>query len=184
MRRTHLVHKFLFMLLLLLGSGQLHAQRVALKSNALYWATLSPNLGAEFRVSRHYTFNLEVGGNPFKLSDKFQTRFAGITPEVRYWFEGRPHARHFMGLMGMAAAYDLVLQDRHHTGSAFGGGLTYGYSFVLGKRWSLETTVGAGVLKIREKNYATHEYAPETANRNKVIFAPLKLGVTFVYLIK
>ena len=34
-----------------------NAQRVGLKSNALYWAAMSPNLGAEFRVNRHLTLN-------------------------------------------------------------------------------------------------------------------------------
>ena len=33
------------------------AQRVALKTNALYWAAATPNIGAEFRINRHITFN-------------------------------------------------------------------------------------------------------------------------------
>lgn len=184
MRKMHFVKKLLLLVVVILASGQVHAQRVALKSNALYWATLSPNLGAEFRLSRHYTLNFEFAGNPFKISDKVQTRFLGTTPEVRYWFEGRPHARHFAGIMGLVSAYNMVFDANHHKGTAFGAGLTYGYSFVLGKRWSLETTVGAGVLKIRETKYKTGEPVPGNANREKVMFAPLKLGVTFVYLIK
>ena len=184
MRKFLFTRKSFLLILVLLTSSQLYAQRVAVKSNALYWATLSPNLGAEFRVSRHFTVNLEVAGNPFKLSDKLKTQFVGATPEVRYWFEGRPHARHFAGVMGLVASHNLVLNDQKHTGETIGAGLTYGYSFVLGRRWSLETTVGAGVLKLREKSYNVNEPAPQTANKNKIMFAPLKLGVTFVYLIK
>lgn len=160
------------------------AQRVALKTNALYWATMSPNLGLEFRLSRHFTLNVEAAANPFKVSEKFKTRFFGVSPEVRYWFEGRPQAHHFLGAMALGSTYSLTLKDKFHEGDAWGAGLTYGYSFVLSNRWSLETTVGAGLLKINEKKYNRGEAIPEKANRDKFIFAPMKAGITFVYLIK
>ena len=184
MLKVGIIKKYFILILVFLTSGHLYAQRVAVKSNALYWAALTPNLGTEFRVSRHFTFNLEVAGNPFKLSDKLKTQFVGATPEVRYWFEGRPHASHFMGVMGLAAAHNLTLDDMNHKGSMVGAGLTYGYSFVLAKRWSLETTVGVGVLKMKEKKYKTGEALPLDINSDKLMIAPLKLGVTFVYLIK
>lgn len=41
----------------------LRAQRVALKSNALYDLTLSPNLGLELRLARRTTLNLEFTGS-------------------------------------------------------------------------------------------------------------------------
>ena len=40
--------------LMLFGTSQTAmAQRVALKTNVLYWATATPNLGLEFRLNRH-----------------------------------------------------------------------------------------------------------------------------------
>lgn len=184
MRKECFMKKLFLLIFVILAAHTMHAQRVALKTNALYWATLSPNLGTEFRISRHYTLNLEVAGNPFKISDKFKTHFAGASPELRYWFSGRPQTRHFAGIMGLAAGYSLGINDVHHRGTAWGGGLTYGYSFVLSKRWSLETSVGAGVLKIEEKKYHTGDEVPATANRSKIIFAPMKLGISFVYILK
>ena len=168
---------------LLMVSG-IAAQRVAVKTNALYWATMSPNLGLEFRLSRHFTLNVEAAANPFKISEQFKTRFIGVTPEVRYWFEARPQAHHFIGAMALGSNYSLTLKDTFHQGDAWGAGLTYGYSFVLGTRWSLEATVGAGLLKVNEKKYKRWEGEPAAANRDKFMFAPMKLGVTFVYLIK
>lgn len=38
---------------------------VGLKTNALYWATATPNLGLEFRLARHWSLDLEAGLNPF-----------------------------------------------------------------------------------------------------------------------
>ena len=36
---------------------------VALKTNALYWATTTPNLGLEFRLAKKWTLEAEVGLN-------------------------------------------------------------------------------------------------------------------------
>ena len=160
------------------------AQRVAVKTNGLYWAALSPNVGLEFRLSRHFTLNVEAAANPFDLSEKLKTRFLGVTPEVRYWFEARPHNHHFIGAMALGSSYSFKLKDNIHEGDAYGLGLTYGYSFVLSTRWSLETTIGAGLLKVNEKNYHSGEIVPSGVNRDKFMFAPMKLGVSFVYLIK
>ena len=67
------------------STTDVHAQRVGIKTNLLYWATLSPNIGTEFRLSRHFTVNLEAAGNPFKFGDH-QLHFASFKPEVRSWF--------------------------------------------------------------------------------------------------
>ena len=48
------------------------AQKVAVKTNALYWASASPNLSAEVGLAPHWT--LEVGGglNPFTFKDNLK----------------------------------------------------------------------------------------------------------------
>ena len=47
------------LLLLLLGFtafiGKIDAQVVGVKTNLLYWASASPNLGIEYRLGRHKT---------------------------------------------------------------------------------------------------------------------------------
>lgn len=67
------------------------------RTNALYWAASTPNLGAEFRVNRHVTFNFEAAYNRIKVFN-IDTRGAMITPEVRYWFSARPQAGHLLEL--------------------------------------------------------------------------------------
>ncbi len=184
-------HKYLLKTILaLLLSGccaSLSAQRVSLKTNALYWATASPNLGVEFRFNRHLTLNMEGAFNRMKMADnKLNTRAVLFTPEMRYWLSARPQAGHFVGLMGLAANYKVRLKDTWHDGDAYGFGATYGYSFVLSRRWSMETTVGLGIARIRERKYADYEadIAPNEPNNTKWVPAPLKAGVTFVYILK
>ena len=55
--------KILFVLSLLSCGTIAMAQRIALKTNTLYWATLSPNVEAEFRLSRHFTLDLGATAN-------------------------------------------------------------------------------------------------------------------------
>lgn len=159
------------------------AQRAMLKSNLLYWGTLSPNLGTELRLSRHFTLNIEAAANPFSIGDK-KLHAVAVTPEARYWLSARPQAGHFVGLMALGSIYDVKFDGTVHNGDAIGAGLTYGYSFVLGRRWSLEATVGAGLLHVREKKYKETEDTPADANNTRNLFAPLKAGVTFVYILK
>lgn len=160
------------------------AQRIAIKTNALYWAASSPNLGLEMRINRHLTFNLEGTFNRLKIG-KYDTRAEVFTPEMRYWFSARPQAGHFIGFTALAANYDLLLKHQRHDGDAFGAGLTYGYSFVLSRHWSLEATIGVGALYRREKNYnESSETVPTEINFKKWQPFPLKAGLNFVYIIK
>ncbi len=159
------------------------AQRIALKTNGLMWATLSPNIGAEFGISRRFTLGAEVAACPFSLGD-FQPRYAVFQPELRYWFTARAHARWFVGVAGLASEYNMRLKDTFHNGSAWGGGITGGYSFVLAERWSLETTLGLGLIRFREKKYSVGEPMPMFTNNKKFMFAPIKAGVTFVYILR
>ena len=160
-----------------------HAQRISVKTNALYWAVATPNIGAEFRLNRHFTLGIEGLANKLKVGSKLNSRVVAVTPEVRYWFSIRPQAGHFVGLMGMGTDYDVTLKNKVYKGTAIGGGVTYGYSFVLGRHWSLEATAGVGRLHVRDLNHAAYEAEPKET-KSSIKFAPLKLGVSFVYIIK
>jgi Protein of unknown function (DUF3575). len=74
----------LFMLGCAISEG--YAQKVALKSNLLYDATTTMNLGLEIGLARKWTLDIPVNYNPWKLSDGKRLRHWGIQPEVRYWF--------------------------------------------------------------------------------------------------
>ena len=161
------------------------AQRVSVKTNALYWTAASPNLGAEFRINRHITFNIETTYHRFK-GGKYDTRGFAFEPEVRYWFSARPQAGHFLGIAAVAANYDFKLKQKRHDGDLFGGGITYGYSFVLSRHWSLETTLGVGAV-YRQEKYSRNEEeraSLDKPNVSTVNFAPIKAAVSFVYIIK
>lgn len=160
------------------------AQRVSVKTNALYWVAATPNLSAEFRLNRHMTLGLDVAANKFHISS-LDSRLVAFSPEVRYWLSARPQVGHFFGLMAGMANYKFTYNEKTYDGDAYGIGPTYGYSFVLGRRWSLELSVGAGLVHYRQRS--TESAAEDVSKQpveSKWTLAPLKLGVSFVYVIR
>ena len=143
----------------LLAPMQTKAQRVAVKTNALYWAASTPNLGAEFRVNRHVTFNFEAAYNRIKVFN-------------------RPQTGHFVGIAGIGCHYNYERGGNRHKGDLYGGGVTYGYSFVLSRRWSLETTLGVGMAHVQEMSWDKDEYEPGEANVKGWRPIPIKAGVS------
>lgn len=62
-----------------------------LKTNIPYWGTGTFNLGGEVRLARHWTFDAELGLNPFdgKKDDGSygkSLKHLRVHPEMRYWF--------------------------------------------------------------------------------------------------
>ncbi len=170
----------LFVVLLSYGSTGM-AQRIAIKTNGLYWLTLSPNIGGEFRLSRHYSLDLSVAGN-FMSSDSYRLNFFQVAPELRYWFS-RPMSRHYIGLTSFAGNYNFNFNHQKYTGDAVAAGLTYGFDWVISRRWNIETSLGIGLLKYRCFDYPEGSIRPESPNKDKTMFAPIKAGVSISYLL-
>ena len=84
---------------LLSAAGLANAQRVGVKTNALYWATATPNVGFEFALSDRWTFELAGGYNPWTLNSEknVKAKHFLVTPELRYWFCESFHG-HFIGI--------------------------------------------------------------------------------------
>ena len=92
--------KILILILLMSGCFILesYAQKVTLKSNLLYDATATMNLGLEFGLARKWTLDVPVNYNPWKPDNGRRLRHWGIQPEIRYWFCERFN-RTFIGLI-------------------------------------------------------------------------------------
>lgn len=158
------------------------AQRLALKTNALDYVILEPNLAFEARLSRTVSIQLGVGACPVtkSLGDMKFTNFK-IEPELRYWFN-RPMARHFMALSLGAYDYSLRWKDTYFNGDAVSAGLSYGYALVLGKHWNMEAEVGVGIATVQAKKYHEGEPMPRNCNYSKVVPVPVRLALNFSYI--
>lgn len=91
--------KGLRMLLLLVSAlfiTSASAQDWRLKTNLAYWATSTPNIGVEKRLSDHWSLDLSTGWNPFTFHKNKKLKHIAIQTEMRYWLDS-PFLGHFFG---------------------------------------------------------------------------------------
>lgn len=166
----------------LFSTPWIQGQRVALKTNLVDYALLSPNLTLEARLSRTVSLQLGVSGAPidFGSDAKFRLRYYSIDPEVRYWFN-RPMARHFLAVSATAGAYNLHFRSRHYVGDMVGAGISYGYAWPLSDHWNLEAELGVGLASLSGRfTRAGHT----NHNWHHIYPVPIRCGVSFSYIFK
>lgn len=165
---------------------------VALKTNALYWATTTPNLGLEFRLAKKWTLEAEVGLNPFDGKNEDGSygkslKHFRVHPELRYWFCESFYG-HFLGLHVPYLIYNisdidiLGTENERHQGWGTGVGLSYGYNWVLGKHWNLEATIGVGYLYLESDKYPCANCGTKVESVKKHYFGPTQAALSAVYL--
>ena len=170
---------------------QTHAQTVAVKNNLLYDATLTPNLGVEFKLGDQSTAQLFYGWNPWKSGryDSKRLLHWSLMPEWRYWTR-QAFSGHFLGLHALGGEYNVAgvppittLKNNHYEGWYLGGGLTYGYAWRLSRHWSLEAALGLGYIHTKYQKYANEECGPllDCGRRNYV--GPTKLALNIVWVL-
>lgn len=179
----------LFALLIFLAVGT-SAQKIAQKTNLLYLATTTPNLGLEYSLSKKLTLDATIGYNPWKLSGNSSLRHWLVQPELRYWwcqsFEG-----HFVGLHGMYGKFYMgeiafinSFRNYIYDGSFYGAGISYGYHFPLNQRWSLELTAGLGYVHLDYEKYICKECLESQGSFKQEYWGPTKAGISLIYMIK
>lgn len=193
---TILMKKVLIVALFMAGwlIPETNAQKVAVKSNLLYDATATMNLGLEFGLARKWTLEVPFNYNPWKLSDGKRLRHFGVQPEVRYWFCER-FTRTFVGFHAHYADFNVGgfpnwsfisknMQNNRYQGWLYGAGFSFGHSWILKKRWSIEAVIGLGYAHIKYDKYPCAECGLKLKKDSKDYFGPTKVGITLVYLIK
>ena len=170
------------------------AQKVAVKTNALYWATTTPNLGVEASVGRKHTVQLFYGLNPWKQSggDQSSLRHWLLMPEYRYWFcqsfNGWFIGAHLMGGQFNAGSVDLPfgifneLEDHRYEGWYAGGGITAGYQWPLSKHWNIEASLGIGYDYIQYDKFRCGECGERIKSDHTNYFGPTKLALSVLYI--
>ncbi|MDE7386022.1 MAG: DUF3575 domain-containing protein [Muribaculaceae bacterium] len=160
------------------------AQRIALKTNALEYLTVSPNITMEARLSRKMSLQVGLAGCPdTRPMGNYKFTNYRIEPELRYWFN-RPMAKHFVALSTTAGTYSLMFKDRYISGDMIAAGISYGYALVLGRHWNVEFELGVGVGSFKGYDYKGEDNKPAEKNMNKVLPVPIRAAVSFAYVFK
>lgn len=175
-----------------------HAQSgVGIKTNMLYDATATVNLGVEIGLAPRWTFDVSANYNGWTLSHDRRWKHWAIQPEARYWFCDR-FAGHFVGahihggqynIGGIDGVYNLFgtdarkLRDTRYQGWFAGAGIAYGYAWILNRNWNFETEIGIGYSYTRYDRYPCAKCGTkiqDDASHNYV--GPTKVAVNMIYV--
>lgn len=189
--------KFLLLAVLMLTCAiGMHGQeknyympKFAIKTNALYWATTTANLGFEVGLSKKLTLDVSGNYNPWEFSNNKQIKHWLVQPELRYWLCERFYG-HFFGLHAHYAEANVSnlnifsLGDYRYQGNIYGAGISYGYQWILNKRWSMEATVGVGYARLNFDKYNCGTCGSKIGKEHKNYFGPTKIALSIIYVIK
>ena len=179
----------LTLLLCFLSFHGVQSQTTGAKTNLLYGMTSTVNLGLEIGLAPKWTLELPVNYNPWEFGNGRKLKHWLVQPEVRHWLCERFNG-HFFGLHAHAAGYNVSgikvgsLKDYRYEGNLYGAGVSYGYQWILGKRWSLEATIGVGYAYLDRAKYPCGTCESKIHDGTKNYFGPTKAGVSLVYIIK
>lgn len=178
--------------------------QVAVKTNLLYDATTTPNIGVEMGVGSRNTVQLFYGLNAWKFNSQQhgqrQAKHWLLMPEYRWWtcskFNGFFYGIHAMGGQFNAANVNLPIpgaffsgdnltkEVRNHSyeGSFLGAGITCGYQWILSRHWNIEAEAGVGYNHVWYDKYQCGECGPSMGKGQTNYLGLTKLGLAILYI--
>ena len=172
------------------------AQDVAVKSNLLYDAMLTLDLGVEVGVAPQWSVELTGNLNAWTVKDR-RWKTWSFQPEARYWF-CQAFAGHFVAAHLIGGQYNIghlpnmkgkflgtdfgKLRDYRFQGWMAGAGIAYGYTWLLNRHWSMEAEIGLGWVYTRYDQFECHDCG-QRVKRNKPhnYAGPTKAALNIIY---
>lgn len=156
---------------------------VALRANLLRWATLTPDLGLEWRINSSWSIVANGSWTSWSWNDK-DRRYAlwEVMPEVRYYI-GEQKAW-YVGAMFKTGQFNYKLSGTGKQGDLMGGGITGGYQLRLNKALSMDFNIGLGYLNADcEKYNVIDGVRVRQGKESKNWWGPVSASVTLVWTI-
>ena len=154
---------------------------LSLRANLLRWATLTPDLGVEWRICPSWGIAVNGSWTSWTWSDK-DRRYAlwEVAPEVRYYM-GEKKAW-YLGAMFKAGQFNYKISETGKQGDLMGGGITAGYQLRLNKALALDFNLGMGYLNADFEKYEVIDgVRVRCGNETKNWCGPINAGVTLVW---
>ena len=154
---------------------------LSLRANLLRWATLTPDLGLEWRICPSWGIAVNGSWTSWSWSDK-DRRYAlwEVAPEVRYYM-GEKKAW-YLGAMFKTGQFNYKFSEAGKQGDLMGGGITAGYQLRLNKALALDFNLGLGYLNADFEKYEVIDgVRVRRGNETKDWWGPINAGVTLVW---
>ena len=168
--------------------------RIALRTNLLYDATLSPNLGVDVRVDSLRTVGMLAGLNAWDI-DKAKNkkwRHALFSLRARKYRDSLFHKGYYeadliyshynVGNTKIPFGLYSAVKDRRLQGDLIALGGKYGYSWILSRTWRIEAEAGVAVGYAWFKEYDCDHCGTYYGKGDRIFLLP-QLGVNVVYII-
>lgn len=155
----------------------------ALRANLLRWATLTPDLGVEWRINRHVGIAVNGSWTSWTWDGK-ERRYAlwEVNPEVR-WYLGK-EKRGYIGAMYKVGSFNYKFTETGRQGDLMGGGITGGYQLKLNNALSLDFSLGVGYVNADTEKYTVIDNVRvRQGKESKNWWGPTQAGVTLVWTI-
>ena len=159
------------------------AQFFGVRVNALAALTGTVAVGAEAALTDNWTVETSAYWNPIR-TERLTTQVGAVQLGVRHWFY-EDFVGHFLGLHASWVDYRIGNRRRTYDGRAYGIGISYGYAWILSKRWNLVVEAGAGLYRTRDtrRDPVTSDWDDRyIRHARRWTLAPSKLEVSFNYL--
>ena len=157
------------------------SHRFSLRANLLRWATLTPDLGLEWRINPSWGILVNGSWTSWSWNDK-DRRYAlwEVAPEVHYYI-GK-EKRGYLGAMFKAGQFNYKLSGTGRQGDLIGGGITGGYLLRLNDALSLDFSLALGYLNADYEKYEVIDgVRVRRGNETKDWWGPINAGVTLVW---
>ena len=169
--------------------------RVALRTNLLYDATLSPNLGVDVRVDSTWTVGLLAGMNAWDIDKEKNKKWRHMLFSFRArkyvndsvfhkgYFEADAIYSHFnVGNVKFPLGLYKTVRERRLQGDLLALGGKYGYSWILSRDWRIEAEAGVAIGYAWFKEDDCPHCGTYYGKDDRIFLLP-QLGVNIVYII-
>ena len=154
---------------------------LSLRANLLRWATLTPDVGIEWRITPSVGIAVNGSWTSWTWQDN-DRRYAlwEVASEVRYYM-GK-EKRGYLGAMFKAGQFNYKFSGTGRQGDLMGGGITGGYQLRLSDALSLDFNVAVGCLHADYEKYEVIDGVRVRAGKEtKNWWGPVNAGVTLVW---
>ena len=156
---------------------------LCVRANLLRWATLTPDLGIEWRINSSWGILVNGSWTSWSWNNK-DRRYAlwEVSPEVRYYI-GK-EKRGYLGAMFKAGEFNYKFSGTGKQGDLTGGGITGGYQLRLNNALSLDFNLAVGCLHADYEKYEVIDgVRVRCGTETKNWWGPVNAGVTLVWKI-
>lgn len=156
---------------------------VSLRANLLRWATLTPDMGIEWRIDAKWSVQVNGSWTSWSWSGR-DRRYAlwEVAPEVRRYLGTKQRA--YVGVLYKAGGFNCKFSDTGRQGDLTGGGITGGYRLPLGRALALDFSAGIGCIHAEYDTYAVIDgVRMRRGSETKNWWGPVSAGVSLVWTI-